>query len=92
MGAKISGEAIAEFEDIRIYARLSKAKRKGKDRLWIHIRQGESKRWKVAATLSYERSLDIRFEGDAGESTELESGEDRDSENETVLELVPEEV
>ena len=62
MGAKISGELIATFNGLRIYGRLSKAKKKGKDRLWIHIRQGEDKEWRIGATLSYENSIDIRLE------------------------------
>jgi hypothetical protein len=62
MGAKISGELIGTFNGLRIYGRLSRAKRKGKDRLWIHIRQGEEKEWRIGATLSYENSIDVRFE------------------------------
>jgi hypothetical protein len=62
MGAKISGELIGTFNGLRIYGRLRKAKRKGKDRLWIHIRQDNPKEWRIAATLSYANSIDIRFE------------------------------
>ncbi len=65
MGAKISGELIATFNGLRIYGRLTKAKRKGKDRLWIHIRQDNPKEWRIAATLSYENSIDIRLESAA---------------------------
>ncbi len=68
MGAKISGELIGTFNGLRIYGRLSKAKRKGKDRLWIHIRQDDEKEWRVGATLSYENSIDIRFESVATHS------------------------
>ncbi len=64
MGKKISGELIGEFNGLRIYGRISKAKRRGKDRLWIHIRQDDLKAWRIAATLSYTNSLDIRFEND----------------------------
>ncbi len=71
MGAKISGELLGTFNGLRIYGRLSKAKKKGKDRLWIHIRQGDEKEWRIGATLSYENSIDIRFESVAthGEAT-----------------------
>ncbi len=62
MGAKISGELIGTFNGLRIYGRLSRAKKKGKDRLWIHIRQDDPKEWRIAATLSYENSIDIRLE------------------------------
>ncbi len=65
MGAKISGELIGTFNGLRIYGRLSKAKRRGKDRLWIHIRQDNPKGWRAAATLSYENSIDIRFESES---------------------------
>ncbi len=64
MGKKISGELIGEFNGLRIYGRVSKAKRRGKDRLWIHIRQDDPKAWRIAATLSYANSLDVRFEND----------------------------
>ena len=70
MGAKISGELIGTFNGVRIYGRLSKAKRKGKDRLWIHIRQDDEKAWRVGATLSYENSIDIRFESVATRADE----------------------
>jgi hypothetical protein len=62
MGAKISGELIGTFNGLRIYGRLSRAKKKGKDRLWIHIRQPSEKNWRIAATLSYANSMDVRFE------------------------------
>ncbi len=65
MGSKISGELIGTFNGLRIYGRLSRAKKKGKDRLWIHIRQDNPKEWRIAATLSYENSIDIRFESAA---------------------------
>ncbi len=65
MGAKISGELIGTFNGLRIYGRLSRAKKKGKDRLWIHIRQDNPKEWRIAATLSYENSIDIRLESAA---------------------------
>ncbi len=64
MGKKISGELIGEFNGLRIYGRVSKAKRRGKDRLWIHIRQDDPKEWRIAATLSYANSLDVRFENE----------------------------
>lgn len=65
MGAKISGELIGTFNGLRIYGRLRKAKRKGKDRLWIHIRQDNPKEWRIGATLSYANSIDIRFESES---------------------------
>ncbi len=73
MGKKISGELIGEFNGLRIYGRLSTAKRRGKDRLWIHIRQDDPKAWRIAATLSYANSLDVRFENDIQTSDKNES-------------------
>ncbi len=74
MGAKISGELIGTFNGLRIYGRLTRAKRRGKDRLWIHIRQAEGKEWRIGATLSYENSIDIRFESVAPRDEKQETG------------------
>lgn len=65
MGEKISGELIGTFNGLRIYGRLARAKRRGKDRLWIHIRQDNPKDWRIAGTLAYQNSIDIRFENAA---------------------------
>ncbi len=70
MGQKISGELIGEFGGLRIYGRVSRAKKRGKDRLWIHIRQDDPKAWRIAATLSYANSIDIRFENDRATPSE----------------------
>ncbi len=66
MGAKISGELIGTFNGLRIYARMSKSKKGGKDRLWLHVRQDNPKKWRIAAALSYTNSIDVRFEGEHG--------------------------
>lgn len=62
MVSKNLGKPILEFDDFTIYAKYLKAKRKGKDRIWISIRQNKSKDWRVAASLSYVNSIDVRFE------------------------------
>ena len=59
---KISGTILAEFKGLTIYGKLKKAKRSGRDRIWIQIRQGEPKRYRVSESLSYMRSVDIQFE------------------------------
>jgi hypothetical protein len=59
---KIKGEKLAEFHGLTVYGRLKKAKLHGKDRIWIQIRQGEPKKYRVAESLSYMRSLDVQFE------------------------------
>jgi hypothetical protein len=81
VGAKISGELIGTFNGLRIYGKLSKAKKKGKDRLWLHVRQADGKKWRIAATLSYANSIDIRFEGDAAGESARESDADSLSAN-----------
>jgi len=58
---KISGKKLAEFYGLTIYGNLKKAKRHGKDRIWIQIRQGAHKPLRVSECLSYARSVDIQF-------------------------------
>ena len=51
---KVKGEILAEYEGLTISVSPQKAKRAGKDRLWIQIRQNASlKRWRVSASLTY---------------------------------------
>ena len=59
---KMTGKVLAKFCGLTIYGKLKKAKRTGKDRLWIQIRQAEPKQYRVAESLSYMRSVDIQFE------------------------------
>ncbi len=71
MSNKIKGKMIAEFNGLRIYARVKKPKKKGKERIYLSriylsIRQEKPKVWRVAATLSYAYSLDARFEKQTG--------------------------
>jgi hypothetical protein len=58
---KISGKKLAEFCGLTIYGKLKKAKRDGKDRVWIQIRQEAHKPLRVSTCLSYARSVDIQF-------------------------------
>lgn len=62
MPSKISGKPNYESNGLRIYFKSHPAKRNGKDRLWVHIRQEKPKKWRIAATLSYVNSIDVRFE------------------------------
>jgi len=62
---KVEAEVIGEFHCLTIYGRLQLAKRGGKDRLWIQIRQSDSKTYRVAESLCYARSADIQFEADS---------------------------
>jgi hypothetical protein len=60
---KVEGTKVYEIEGIEIYVNPHPAKRQGRDRIWIHIRQKENgKPWHVAATLAYSHAADIRFE------------------------------
>lgn len=59
---KVSGKPIASVNGLDIYIRSQPAKRKGKDRLWIQVRQKEPKKWRIAASLCYVNGFDIRFE------------------------------
>lgn len=64
---KVKGEVLAEYDGLTISVYPQQAKRTGKDRLWIQIRQNSKiKRWRVSASLSYARSADIQFEDAPG--------------------------
>ena len=63
---KVAGVVVAEYEGLTVSVLPQPAKRTGKDRLWVQIRQnGKVKRWRIAASLSYARSADIEFVEDA---------------------------
>ncbi len=62
---KISGKVVARFSGLTIYAKLKKAKRSGKNRVLIQIRQGEPKQLHVSTCLSYARSVDVLFATDS---------------------------
>lgn len=67
---KVKGHVLAEYEGLTISVLPQKAKRAGKDRLWIQIRRNSDvKRWRVAASLSYARSADIQFEDAPGKES-----------------------
>jgi hypothetical protein len=59
---KINVPVIAKFNGLTIYGKLHKAKRERKNRIWIHIRQAEPKRFRVSVSLAYARSVDLQFE------------------------------
>lgn len=58
---KLKGPRICSFEGLDIHASLHKAKREGKDRIWIQIRQNSPKKYRVNSSLSYARSIDVQF-------------------------------
>ncbi len=73
---KISGMPHRELQGLKICAKLHKAKRNGKDRIWIHIWQAKPKRWRIAAALSYvnARMFDLK---EASKSESVSYGEAR---------------
>jgi len=59
---KIGGVKVGPTKHgITITMNYRPAKNKGKDRLWVQIRQNSGVRWKVYTCLSYARSVDIQF-------------------------------
>jgi hypothetical protein len=62
--SKLTGTKLCEVEGLEIYSVLQKAKREGKDRIWIQIRQRKPKKWHVSTTLSYSQGLDVQFQRD----------------------------
>jgi len=61
MPSKIRGTPVATFEGLKIYVRSLVAKGRGMDRIWVHIRQDEPKKWRTATTLSYVNGVDVLF-------------------------------
>ena len=61
---KVTSEPLYEFHGLEIYGVLKKAKKDGKDRVWIQIRQSNPKKFRVAASLNYARAVDVQFEKD----------------------------
>jgi hypothetical protein len=59
---KITAPVIAKFNGLTIYGKLRKAKRDGKNRISIHIRQADPKRFRVCRSLAYARAVDLQFE------------------------------
>ncbi len=62
---KISGRKLAKCHGLTIYGKFKKAKRSGKDRVLIHIPQGEPKQLQVSTCLSYSRAVDVFFATDS---------------------------
>ena len=60
---KPSGKPIKIVDGLEIYVSKKKSKTgRGKDRIWISVRQDKPKKWRVAASLCYVNAVDIRFE------------------------------
>jgi hypothetical protein len=64
---KVKGRTLCEFEGLVISGLMQKAKRTGKDRIWIQIRQNSPKGYRVNTSLSYARAVDVQFIEDSEE-------------------------
>jgi hypothetical protein len=60
---KPTGPPIKNVQGLENYVTNEPSKtKKGKDRIWISVRQSRPKEWKVAASLCYVNAFDVRFE------------------------------
>jgi hypothetical protein len=60
---KPSGQPIAKVQGLEIYVTSKPSvTRRGRDRIWVSVRQSNSKKWRVAASLCYVNAFDVRFE------------------------------
>jgi hypothetical protein len=58
---KINWTPLKVVDGLKIFINRKPAKGSGKNRIWIQIRQGKPKQWRVYETLAYARSVDIQF-------------------------------
>ena len=57
------GPPVATAEGLEIYVtREPSVTKRGKDRIWVSVRQAKPKKWKLAASLCYVNAFDVRFE------------------------------
>ena len=60
---KPSGPPIVDIRGLKIYVTDEPSvTKRGKDRIWISVRQSSPKKWRVAASLCYVNAFDVRFE------------------------------
>ncbi len=57
-----TGEPTLKIKGLKIWVKHHPAKRNGKDRIWVQVRQDEPKEWRMAASLCYVNGFDIRLE------------------------------
>jgi hypothetical protein len=58
---KVHGSLVGIVDGLTVTVALKKPRGKGKERLWIQIRQNNGKKWRVYTCLAYARSLDVQF-------------------------------
>ena len=62
MAGKVGGKILAVVDGLTISVKRKDAKRAGKNRLWVQIRQkNKPKKWRVSTCLAYARGLDLQF-------------------------------
>ncbi len=59
---KIKAKFLVEFHGLQVYGSFRPAKKQGKNRVWLQIRQSLPKRYRMAESLNYMRAADIQFE------------------------------
>lgn len=60
---KVTGKLVGDAHGLTVTVKHNPAKtQRGKDRLWLQIRQNNGKSWKVYQCLSYTHGVDIAFE------------------------------
>jgi hypothetical protein len=59
---KVAGKIVGQAHGITVTVKHNSAKTsKGKNRMWLQIRQNEGKKWKVYESLVYPHGADIAF-------------------------------
>jgi hypothetical protein len=69
---KVKGEPVLRVEGLEIYVNHFPAKREGRDRVWVQVRQKQPKSWPMAATLAYPHGIDVRFERPQDRSRQIQ--------------------
>ena len=60
---KLKGPADLSVDGLDVYVIRAPSKTgRGKDRVWISVRQDVPKKWRLSSSLCYVNSFDIRFE------------------------------
>lgn len=59
---KIQGRRVSLGHGLEVFVHPQPAKtRRGRDRIWLHIRQTDPKGWQIDEALMYVNSADLRF-------------------------------
>lgn len=61
MASKIRGKPVFVGHGFKIFVGAPSNPKRGKERIWISIRQDDPKEWRVYETLSYAKGTDVQF-------------------------------